>query len=60
MSGAADAPRTPTTPTNATMSDMDIFAAMGIAGFGKAVQKKTLDPARFDKNRREEVRHPRY
>ncbi|KIM48429.1 hypothetical protein M413DRAFT_440158 [Hebeloma cylindrosporum] len=34
------------------MDDMDVFAAMGIAGFGKAVQKKQLDPSRFDKNKR--------
>lgn len=35
------------------MADMDVFAAMGIAGFGKASTKKKLDPARFDKNKRE-------
>ena len=35
-----------------TMADMDVFAAMGIAGFGKASKKKELDPARFDKNKR--------
>ena len=35
------------------MSDMDVFAAMGIAGFGKAAQKRQLDPSRFDKNKRE-------
>ncbi|TFK41387.1 transcription factor [Crucibulum laeve] len=35
------------------MSD-DVLAAMGIAGFGKATKKKQLDPARFDKNKREE------
>jgi len=33
----------------------DVFAAMGIAGFGKATQKKKLDPARFDKTKRVEV-----
>ncbi|KAF8898358.1 transcription factor [Infundibulicybe gibba] len=38
------------------MSEMDVFAAMGIAGFGKAIKKKELDPARFDKNKRGEVR----
>jgi len=38
------------------MDDMDVFAAMGIGGFGKAVQKKQLDPSRFDKNKRVEVR----
>jgi len=38
------------------MSDiMDVFSAMGIAGFGKAPQKRQLDPRRFDKNKREEV-----
>ena len=37
------------------MSDMDVFSAMGIAGFGKAPQKRQLDPRRFDKNIREEV-----
>jgi hypothetical protein len=37
------------------MADMDVFAAMGIAGFGKATSNKKLDPARFDKNKREKV-----
>jgi WD repeat-containing protein 70 len=37
------------------MADMDVFAAMGIAGFGKTTTKKKLDPARFDKNKRGEV-----
>jgi hypothetical protein len=37
------------------MADQDVFAAMGIGGFGKATKKRTLDPARFDKNKREEV-----
>lgn len=37
------------------MDDMDVFAAMGIAGFGKTVQKKQLDPSRFDKNKRDDV-----
>ena len=37
------------------MADMDVFAAMGISGFGKATVKKQLDPSRFDKNKREEV-----
>jgi len=37
------------------MSDMDVFSAMGIAGFGKAPQKRHLDPRRFDKNKREQV-----
>lgn len=32
-----------------------MFAAMGIAGFGKSVQKKQLDPSRFDKNKRDDV-----
>ncbi|KAJ3503402.1 hypothetical protein NLJ89_g8448 [Agrocybe chaxingu] len=35
--------------------DMDVFAAMGISGFGKAAQKRELDPSRFDKNRRSEA-----
>jgi WD40 repeat protein len=34
------------------MAEMDIFAAMGISGFGKASKKRELDPARFDKNKR--------
>jgi hypothetical protein len=38
------------------MSDVDLFAAMGISGFGKALKKKQLDPNRFEKNRREQVR----
>lgn len=38
------------------MDNIDVFAAMGISGFGKTVQKTALDPARFDKNKREEVR----
>ena len=37
------------------MADMDVFAAMGISGFGKATVKRQLDPSRFDKNKREEV-----
>ena len=37
------------------MSDMDVFAAMGIAGFGKKPKQRQLDPKRFDKNKREEV-----
>ncbi|KDQ63863.1 hypothetical protein JAAARDRAFT_120014 [Jaapia argillacea MUCL 33604] len=37
------------------MADMDVFAAMGIAGFGKANKKKQLDPNRFDKMKRAEV-----
>ena len=37
------------------MSDMDVFAAMGIAGFGKKQKQRQLDPKRFDKNKREEV-----
>ncbi|KII93449.1 hypothetical protein PLICRDRAFT_101603 [Plicaturopsis crispa FD-325 SS-3] len=36
------------------MADMDVFAAMGIAGFGKTTKKKQLDPSRFDRNKREE------
>jgi hypothetical protein len=38
------------------MADMDVFAAMGISGFGKATVKKQLDPSRFDKNKRGEVK----
>ncbi|KAG6866800.1 hypothetical protein C0991_008736 [Blastosporella zonata] len=34
------------------MADMDMLAAMGISGFGKAPKKKQLDPTRFDKNKR--------
>lgn len=37
------------------MSDMDMFSAMGIVGFGKAAKKRELDPKRFDKSKREEV-----
>ncbi|KAL0950885.1 hypothetical protein HGRIS_007644 [Hohenbuehelia grisea] len=37
------------------MSD-DMFAAMGIAGFGKpSAKKRQLDPRRFDKNKRDEI-----
>ncbi|KAF8735753.1 hypothetical protein AX14_001540 [Amanita brunnescens Koide BX004] len=35
------------------MDDADIMAAMGIGGFGKQVKKRELDPARFDKTKRE-------
>ncbi|PPQ80015.1 hypothetical protein CVT26_011897 [Gymnopilus dilepis] len=38
------------------MSEMDVFAAMGIAGFGKTQKKRELDPTRFEKNRRADVR----
>ncbi|KAI5991495.1 hypothetical protein EDD15DRAFT_2447662 [Pisolithus albus] len=34
------------------MADMDVFAAMGISGFGKAAKKRELDPSRFDKMKR--------
>ncbi len=36
------------------MAEMDIMAAMGITGFGKAVKKKQpqLDAGRFDKTKR--------
>ncbi|TFK57426.1 transcription factor [Heliocybe sulcata] len=37
------------------MSDMDMLAAMGISGFGKTNKKKTLDPKRFDRMKREEL-----
>lgn len=38
------------------MSTMDVYAAMGISGFGKETKKKELDPSRFDKSKRHEVR----
>ncbi|KAH9853194.1 transcription factor [Lenzites betulinus] len=34
------------------MSGMDVFEAMGIAGFGKKTKQRQLDPNRFDKNKR--------
>ncbi|OBZ79623.1 WD repeat-containing protein 70 [Grifola frondosa] len=37
------------------MDDLDVFAAMGIAGFGKKSKQRQLDPKRFDKNKREDV-----
>ncbi|THH02476.1 hypothetical protein EW026_g392 [Hermanssonia centrifuga] len=40
------------------MDDMDMMAAMGIAGFGKQAKHKQLDPNRFDKNKRAEVSLP--
>ena len=49
--GKSDLSRLHSTPEE--MADMDVFAAMGIAGFGKVSAKKKLDPARFDKNKRE-------
>ena len=33
----------------------DVFAAMGITGFGKAASKRELDPNRFDKTKRDGV-----
>lgn len=36
--------------------DDDILAAMGIASFGKKQKQRQLDPKRFDKNKRVEVR----
>ncbi|KAF8624880.1 hypothetical protein AX15_005749 [Amanita polypyramis BW_CC] len=36
------------------MDSTEIMAAMGITGFGKQVKKRELDPARFDKSKREE------
>ncbi|KAJ7630701.1 hypothetical protein FB45DRAFT_990657 [Roridomyces roridus] len=33
----------------------DVFAAMGISGFGKAAPDKKLDPNRFDKTKREDA-----
>lgn len=37
------------------MADMDVFAAMGISGFGKAAKKRDLDPSRFDVAKRQDV-----
>ncbi|OJT12578.1 WD repeat-containing protein 70 [Trametes pubescens] len=37
------------------MSDMDVFAAMGIGGFGKKTKQRQLDPNRFEKNKRSET-----
>ncbi|CDO72430.1 hypothetical protein BN946_scf184977.g130 [Trametes cinnabarina] len=37
------------------MSDLDVFAAMGIAGFGKKPKQRQLDPNRFEKNKRVEL-----
>ena len=37
------------------MDDMDIMAAMGIAGFGKQKTQRQLDPRRFEKNKRDET-----
>ncbi|KAI0768493.1 transcription factor [Trametes elegans] len=37
------------------MSEMDVFAAMGIAGFGKKPKQRQLDPNRFEKNKREDT-----
>lgn len=31
---------------------MDVFAAMGIAGFGKKAKQRQLDPKRFERNKR--------
>jgi Tfp pilus tip-associated adhesin PilY1 len=39
----------------AVMDADDVFAAMGIAGFGKATAKRELDPNRFDKTKRDAV-----
>ncbi len=39
-----------------TMADMDMLAAMGITGFGKASAKRQLDPARFDKTKRTDAK----
>ena len=38
------------------MDDMDVMAAMGITGFGKQQKKRTLDPHRFDKQKRADSR----
>lgn len=37
------------------MSDMDVFAAMGIGGFGKKTKQRQLDPKRFEKNKRSDM-----
>lgn len=37
------------------MADMDVFAAMGLSGFGKAAKKRDLDPSRFDVAKRQDV-----
>ena len=34
------------------MPETDVFAAMGITGFGKKPKQRQLDPNRFEKNRR--------
>ncbi|PCH33445.1 transcription factor [Wolfiporia cocos MD-104 SS10] len=34
---------------------MDVFAAMGISGFGKKVKQRQLDPNRFEKNKRDDA-----
>ncbi|KAG2160075.1 transcription factor [Suillus bovinus] len=41
------------------MDGLDVFSAMGIAGFGKATKKRELDPNRFDKTKREELVPPK-
>ncbi|TBU35041.1 transcription factor [Dichomitus squalens] len=40
------------------MSDLDVFAAMGIAGFGKKTKQRQLDPNRFEKNKRGDTGAP--
>jgi hypothetical protein len=45
----------PGTTSEHAMADIDVFAAMGISGFGKADKKRELDPSRFDKTKREDV-----
>ncbi|GBE78149.1 Uncharacterized WD repeat-containing protein [Sparassis crispa] len=37
------------------MADMDVFTAMGIAGFGKKHKQRQLDPKRFEKSKREDA-----
>ncbi|KZT06383.1 transcription factor [Laetiporus sulphureus 93-53] len=37
------------------MVDTDVFAAMGISGFGKKSKQRQLDPNRFEKNKRGET-----
>ena len=39
------------------MAEADLFAMMGISGFGKSTKKKSqnVDASKFDKNKRVEV-----
>ncbi|CAL1696532.1 unnamed protein product [Somion occarium] len=40
------------------MDGLDVFSAMGIAGFGKKTKQRQLDPKRFEKNKRDEILLP--